>query len=77
MAPVDPQMDPFHQNDNPAILQLIPSKMEVMVLPALVPGRFALKALNQEIHKYPHLCGEMAVRRIEHRDAKRLIFECP
>jgi hypothetical protein len=28
MAPVDPQMDPFPPNDNLAILQFIPSKME-------------------------------------------------
>ena len=77
MAPVDPQMDPLQLNDNPAILQLIPSKMEGIVLPALIPGRFALETLNQEIHKNPHFRGEMAVGRIKHEDAKRLILKCP
>ena len=77
MAPVATQMDPFDSNDNPAISQFIPSKMEGIGLPALIPDWFALETLNQEIHKYPHFSGEMAVWRIKHEDAKRLILERP
>jgi hypothetical protein len=76
MAPVAIQMDPFDSDDNPAFMQLIPSKMEGIGLPALIPGWLALEPLNQEIHKYPHFSGEMAIWRIKHKDAKRLILEC-